>query len=363
MDDAAFMQQAIALARRGRGMVAPNPLVGAVVVANGQVLGEGWHEGPGTPHAEVVALEAAGQAADGASLYTTLEPCAHVGRTGPCSDAIIASGVSRVAIGVEDPTAISGDGMAQLRGAGITVDLGVEAAAVAQQIRPFLHHAATGSPFVVLKMAVSLDGKIATSAGSTTQLTSERARADVHRIRGDVGAIIVGSGTAIADQPRLTVRDETYPGRAPLRVVLDGRGRVPPTGPLFDGTAPTLVVTTDAGVGALPGWEAAGAEAIVLSAREGGGVSFEPILKELGARGIDAVLVEGGGIVAAAAIADDVIDRLVIYYAPMFLGGDAVDMVGPLGGIDRVGGRLISIDSVTPLGPDLKVEADVHRDR
>ena len=246
--DEELMAQAVALAARARRRTAPNPWVGAVIVRDGVVVGEGATEPPGGPHAEIVALDAAGNAANGATIYSTLEPCSHQGRTGPCVDALIDVGVARVVVGVEDPDPqVAGTGIGRLRAAGITVDVGIAEAAVAAQLAPYLHHRRTGRPYSVVKSAISIDGVTAAVDGSSQWITGPAARADAHEVRADSQAIVVGSGTALADRPSLTVRDVAEPpDHPPLRVLLDSRGHVPALGPLFDMTlAPTLVITTE----------------------------------------------------------------------------------------------------------------------
>src|SRR5215211_5822293 len=242
------MARAVALAAGVRRRTAPNPWVGAVVARDGVVVGEGATEPPGGPHAEVVALRAAREAARGATVYVTLEPCVHHGRTPPCGDALIAAGVARVVVAAEDPDPrVAGEGIARLRAAGIDVTRGPRADAVVRQLAPYLHHRRTGRAFCLLKTATSVDGRTAAADGSSQWITGPIARADAHGLRADSQAIVVGAGTALADRPALTVRDIDPPVRVPpARVLLDARGRVPAAGPLFDtALAPTLVLTTD----------------------------------------------------------------------------------------------------------------------
>lgn len=366
MSDEAYIERAIALAERARGMVSPNPLVGAVVVsADGRVAGEGWHEGPGLPHAEVIALGDAGEAARGATLYTTLEPCNRFGRTPPCTRAIAEAGIARVVASVRDPNpAVDGRGLEELRTAGIQVREGVLAEEAARQNEAFAKHVRTGLPFVVWKMAASLDGKVAARDGSSRWVTGEAARADVHRLRAWSDAIVVGAGTALADDPSLTVRDPGYRGRPPLRVLVDARGRVPASGDLFDDDAPTLVATT---LLAPPErrdeWSSAGAEVVVYEP-EGEGVPLGGLAADLGKRDVQGVLLEGGPTLAFAAVEEGIVDKVIVYLAPKLIGGTEAPTV--LGGrgfapiSSAVQMRLRSFDRV---GEDLRVEADVHRDR
>ena len=318
------MRRALALAASVRMRTAPNPWVGSVVVAQGN-----WYEGatepPGGPHAEVVALASAGDRADGATLYTTLEPCAHQGLTPPCTDAIVAAGVTRVVVGVLDPDPrVSGRGVSELRRAGLEVVVGVAAEEGTELLAPYLKHRRTGRPWVVLKLAATLDGRIAAPDATSRWLTGDEARADAHRLRAASDAVLVGAGTVRADDPELTVRSGPEPERQPLRVVL--------------GHAP--------------------ADARVLPALE---LEGEPstVLDELGARGILQVLVEGGARVAHAFHHDGVVDRYVLYLAPALFGGDdAVPMFAGPGASTMEGvwrGRLVS---VVRLGSDVRVELE-----
>jgi diaminohydroxyphosphoribosylaminopyrimidine deaminase/5-amino-6-(5-phosphoribosylamino)uracil reductase len=307
-------------------MTTPNPWVGCVVVAaDGVETFEGATTPPGGAHAEVVALEAAvaGGSARSATLYSTLEPCVHHGRTAPCTDAIIEAGVARVVVGVPDPDArVSGRGIAALQAAGIEVTVGVGAAAVAEQLAPYLKHRRTGRPWVVLKLAATLDGRTAAPDGSSRWITGEAARADAHRLRADSDAVLVGAATVRADDPELTARLEPEPVRQPLRVVL--------------GQAP-------AGARIRP--------AIELSGDLGG------VLDELGGRGVIQVLVEGGAGVAHQFHQAGLVDRYVLYLAPAFLGGDDGRPVFSGAGAatmqDVWRGRLVS---VARLGDDIRVE-------
>jgi len=365
MDDEAYLERALGLAERGRGLTSPNPLVGAVVVAGGRILGEGFHEGPGLPHAEIVALEEAGDGARGATLYTTLEPCDHFGRTPPCTQSIVRAGVARVVSAMGDPNpVVDGRGFAALEAAAIEVRTGVLAQEAARQNEAYLKHVRTGLPFVTWKMAASLDGKVASRDGTSRWITGEAARADVHRLRAASDAILVGAGTALVDDPSLTVRDPGYRGRPPLRVLVDARGRVPETGDLFDQAARTMVATT----GAAPrdrreAWRSRGAE-VVEYEPEGGNVPLLQLLADLGKRDVQSVLLEGGPTLAWSMVEDRAVDKVVVYFAPKLIGGEAAP--GVLGGrgfapiAQAVRLRVASFDRV---GEDLKVEAHVHRDR
>jgi diaminohydroxyphosphoribosylaminopyrimidine deaminase/5-amino-6-(5-phosphoribosylamino)uracil reductase len=321
VDDEVAMGRAIGLAAGVRTSTSPNPWVGCVVESvDGRVF-EGATSPPGGPHAEAAALAAAGDAARGATAWVTLEPCAHEGRTPPCADALVAAGVSRVVVGIEDPDAqVRGAGIARLRDAGLDVEVGTRAAEVAEQLAPYVKHRTTGRPWVVLKLAASLDGRTAAPDGSSRWITGEAARSDAHRLRAESDAVLVGAATVRIDDPSLTVRHVDGPD--PLRVVL--------------GTAP-------------PG-------AKVHPCLELGG-PLDAVLEELGGKGIVQVLVEGGASVAGDFHRAGLVDRYVVYLAPVLFGGD--DARGVFAGPGAVSvddvwrGRIVS---VTPLGDDLRIE-------
>jgi diaminohydroxyphosphoribosylaminopyrimidine deaminase/5-amino-6-(5-phosphoribosylamino)uracil reductase len=363
-----FMRKAIALAANGLGLASPNPMVGAVVVAGGRVVGEGWHEGPGTAHAETVALSQAGALARAATLYVTLEPCSHQGRTAPCAPAIVAAGVASVVAACRDPNpVVDGRGFETLRAAGIRVNEGVLGAEASELIAGFAKHVVSGLPFVTLKMAASLDGRVAARDGSSRWITGDAAREDAHKLRAASDAIMVGAATALADDPSLSVRLEGYRGRSPLRVLVDGSGRVPATGALFDGSSPTMVVTTQrAPVERRNEWARAGAQVTLWesgSARKGL-VPIAEVMEALGKRDMQSVLIEGGPTLAWLAVRDRVVDRFVLYLAPKLIGGERAPGVLGGEGITTITGALpVQIRSIARIGDDVKVVADVHRDR
>ena len=353
------MRRALAHARRGLGRTMPNPIVGACVVdPDGAVLGDGAHERAGEPHAEVHALMEAGARARGATMYCTLEPCAHVGRTGPCTDQIIAAGITRVVAAMEDPNPlVQGRGFAQLRAHGIVVDVGVEREAAARLNQPFLTSVAEGRPFVILKAATSLDGRIAAARGVRTPLTSRSALRHAHTMRAQVDAIAVGSETVLIDDPQLTVR-EVYRERPLTRVVFDRRLRVSPRARLFSTVqaGPVIIVTTAEVQQAQP--EAVGAleraGAMVLPV-DGAGVS--PALRRLTGLGIQSVVIEGGAALHAAAWDEGVVDFVQLYVAPVALGHDGVPL---LDGRSFSPAALIE-SRIDQLGPDVLIEGYVHR--
>ena len=364
VSDEAYMGRALELAERGRGLASPNPMVGAVVVRDGEIIGEGWHEGPGTSHAEAVALREAADRARGATVYTTLEPCDHTGRTPPCTRAIVTAGVARVVSAVRDPHAIvDGRGIARLREAGIEVTEDVERDRAAELNRAFFTHVTTGRPYVVWKVASSLDGKVAARDGSSRWITGEAARADVHRLRGWADAVVTGAGTVLADDPELTVRDVDYRGRPTSRVVVDAAGRVEPSCRVFSADAPTLVATTsDVDREHADAWRAAGAEVETLDGPDG--VDLEALLVLLGKRDVQGVLLECGPRLAWSAVSADLVDEVVLYLAPKLVGGaDAPGLLGGAGFAPIAEALELEIRSVERIGSDVKVVADVHRHR
>ncbi|MEX2583517.1 MAG: bifunctional diaminohydroxyphosphoribosylaminopyrimidine deaminase/5-amino-6-(5-phosphoribosylamino)uracil reductase RibD [Gemmatimonadota bacterium] len=322
--DARFMRRAIELAERGRGRVAPNPLVGAVVVRAGHVVGEGWHAAFGEAHAEVEALTAAAGAARGATLYVTLEPCAHTGKTGPCTEAILAAGVSRVVFACEDPDPAAGGGGEVLRDAGLQVSSGVERSAARALNGPFFHRhsrEAPPRPWTELKLALSLDGRIADREARAAWITGAEARAETHRLRAGHDAVAVGIGTALADDPNLTVRGREEPRIAPARIVFDRNARLPLDSRLVR-TAREIPVW----VVCLPGGDEMArrrleAEGVrILEA-----VGLADALTALRSAGFNSVFCEGGARIASSLLAGGLVDRLTLFYAPLFLGPEAID--------------------------------------
>jgi len=333
-EERAWMRRALALAERGWGQTAPNPMVGAVVVRDGVAMGKGFHATFGEAHAEVVALADAGERARGATVFVTLEPCNHHGKTPPCVDALIAAGVKRVVAAVRDPGRESAGGAERLRAAGIEVDFGVEETAARELNAPFFFAVGGATrPWVTLKLAVSLDGAIAgaSNADSPRWLTGETARKYVHRLRAQSDAIAVGIGTALADDPLLTVRSGRRPRVAPLRVVFDRSARLPLSSRLVKTArrVPTLVMADQA--------DAAAARAL-----EAKGVLFEsapdilPKLEVLHRRGVRSLLVEGGSILAGALLGAKAVDRLIIFQAPVLLGAGALPAFSGVAGMERL---------------------------
>lgn len=370
MDDRAAMEHALALAERARGRVSPNPPVGCVIVADGGVVGEGWTQPPPGAHAEAMALAEAGEAARGAHAYVTFEPCAHHGRTPPCAEALAAAGLSRVVYAVAEPGAEAGGGAALLRAAGATVEHDREAEpAAARQLAAHLHAAATGRPLVVVKLAVSLDGRLAAADGTSQWLTGSAARQRAHRLRAEADAVLVGAGTAVGDDPRLTVRvwdggseaawdggsEAVRDGPQPLRVVLDRRARLSPSAALADTTAaPTLVVVgPQADPERVAALERAGVETLTVTADRAAGDDLRAVLASLWERDVRQVLVEGGATVAGAVVAAGLADQLEIHLAGTLLGEGGLPALSGLPVTTLADAPRFSLDEVSRCGDDL----------
>ncbi len=324
--DRQLMARAIALAERGRGRVSPNPLVGCVVTRDGHIVGEGWHQQAGGPHAEVAALTDAGDAAAGATAYVTLEPCDHQGRTGPCSRALIEAGVARVVYGLADPNDLAAGGHARLSAHGVEVSGGCLADWVAEQNRVFVHRVRAGRPHVTLKLAQTLDGRLV--APGRRWLTGLPARHEVHRMRDAADAVLVGVGTVLADDPRLDVRHVAARGAPARPVVLDSAGRIPTDARVVRSGA--LVVTTDRADGARrAALTRAGASVVVVPATPEGRVDPAAALTALADRDITAVLAEPGATLAGALVRAGLVDRLVIHVACQVAAFDGIPRLVP----------------------------------
>jgi diaminohydroxyphosphoribosylaminopyrimidine deaminase / 5-amino-6-(5-phosphoribosylamino)uracil reductase len=317
-DDAAYMRHALDLARLGWGQTAPNPMVGAVVVRDHVIVGEGFHARYGSEHAEVSALRAAGERARDATVYVTLEPCAHRGHTPPCTEALIQARVHRVVVAIRDPHPVAAGGLDRLHAAGIATTVGPESAAARELNGAFLHALHSDRPWVTLKLALSLDGAVRDAAHTPGWLTGPAARAEVHRLRAGCDAVGVGIGTVLADDPLLTVRDVAPPRVPPLRIVFDGTARLPLTSRLARSVAagPVCVVAREPDADRASRLTAAGIEVLVAG-------TLGDALRAFRARGIRSLLVEGGPRLAGAAFAASAVDRLIIFQAPLVLGAGA----------------------------------------
>lgn len=332
--DAGWMRTALGLARRGLGRVWPNPAVGCVLVADGVVVGRGRTADGGAPHAEALALAQAGARARGATAYVTLEPCAHTGRTPPCTEALIAAGVARVVVATEDPDPrVNGAGVAALRAAGIAVEVGCLAAEAVALNRGFLTRVTSGRPMLTLKLAASLDGRIATGTGESRWITGPRARSEVHLMRAQSDAVLVGAGTVRSDDPKLDVRDLGMEEASPVRVVVSGALSLPRDGNLAAtaGQIPLwLCHDPEAEAGRRKAWTELGAELIELPFQADGQLDLPAMMQRLGERGLTRLLCEGGGRLAAALIEDDLVDEVVAYTAGLVLGAEAIPAIGGL---------------------------------
>jgi len=335
VDDAAHMRAALALARRGLGQVWPNPTVGCVLVRDGEVVGRGWTQPGGRPHGETEALRRAGARAAGATAFVSLEPCCHWGKTPPCTDALAAAGVARVVLPIEDPDPrVAGQGIARLRAAGIAVETGLCAEAASEINAGFLLRIATGRPLVTLKLAASLDGRIATASGQSRCITGEPARERAHLLRASHDAVMVGSNTVQTDDPELTCRLPGLEQRSPVRIVVDGRLRVPLTARVVVAARRTptwFIIREDADETRRKVFADCGVETIVVPVTQTGELDLAAGLAELGSRGLTRVLAEGGSRFAAALISADLVDRLAWFHAPSIIGGDGLAAVAAFG--------------------------------
>ncbi|MBX3324269.1 MAG: bifunctional diaminohydroxyphosphoribosylaminopyrimidine deaminase/5-amino-6-(5-phosphoribosylamino)uracil reductase RibD [Nitrospira sp.] len=362
------MTLALRLAAKGQGTTSPNPMVGAVVVKQGRIVGQGFHLRPGTPHAEILALQRAGAQARGAVLYVTLEPCCHLKkRTPPCVPEILRAGVSRVVIAMPDPNpAVKGKGVAALRRAGLFVTVGMARTEAENLNRAYGHWMKTGRPYVTLKAGITLDGQLATASGESRWITGELSRREVHQLRGRMDAVLVGMGTVLIDNPALTARLgvglEKLAPRQPLRIVLDSRLRTPLKARVLahQDKAKTMIATTAAAPAARRSvMQTKGIEVLTLPAVHGR-VSLPALLKELGRRGVTSLLVEGGGEVNAAMLKGKLVDHVCLYMAPLLLGGQ--NAKGLIGGESpaRLASAIALRHVVTRLvGHDLVVEGDL----
>lgn len=357
--DRTFMKMAMDLAVKARGRTSPNPMVGAVVVKGDIIVGRGYHAKAGTPHAEIHALNEAGEAARGATMYVTLEPCCHYGRTGPCTGAIIESGITRVVTAMADPNPlVSGEGIRVLESAGIEVICGVMEEEALELNEVFLKYITTLRPFVVAKAAVSIDGKIATRSGKSKWITGAAAREYGHQLRDWHDAILVGIGTVLADDPSLTTRLPGGRGRDPVRIILDSRASIPPNARVLtqQSEASTVIAATS---GAPPekveALRRAGADVIFVN--DGPKVDLDELMSILGGRGITSVLIEGGARVHGSAFTAQIVDKVAWFIAPKIIGGqDAPGPVGGLGVEDLSEAAELERVKVNRLGPDLLVE-------
>ncbi len=362
------MTLALRLAAKGRGTSGPNPMVGAVVVKRDKIIGQGFHLRPGTPHAEILALRQAGKLAQGATLYVTLEPCCHLEkRTPPCVPEILRSGVRRVVVAMQDPNpSVKGKGAAALRRAGLSITIGVACSEAEELNMAYCHWMKTGRPHVTLKAGMTLDGKLAAATGESRWITGERSRREVHQLRDDVDAVLIGLRTVLADDPSLTARTgprlEQLASKQPLRIVVDSRLRTPVKAQILaqQDKAKTIIATTAAASAARRSvLQKQGIEILTVPALQGR-VSLPALLEQLGRRGIMSLLVEGGSEVNAAMLKAQLVDHIRLYVAPLLLGGQ--NAKGVIGGTSpaRLAGAIEVRHMVTrSIGNDVVVEGDL----
>ncbi|MFO1141888.1 MAG: bifunctional diaminohydroxyphosphoribosylaminopyrimidine deaminase/5-amino-6-(5-phosphoribosylamino)uracil reductase RibD [Amaricoccus sp.] len=356
--DAGWMRAALALARRGLGGVWPNPSVGCILVKDGRVVGRGRTGAGGRPHAEAAALAQAGALAKGATCYVTLEPCVHTGQTPPCSAALIAAGVARVVVAIEDPDPrVNGRGVEALRTAGIAVEVGCLATEAVATNRGFLTRVTAGRPMVTLKLASSLDGRIATGTGESRWITGPAARAEVHLMRAQSDAVLVGAGTVRSDNPRLDVRDLGIRDANPVRVVVSGALSLPRDGHLAETAKQVplwLCHDQEAEPARRQAWTEAGAELIEIPFQEDDQLDLAAMMQALGDRGLTRVLCEGGGRLAAALIEADLVDEVVVFTAGVVLGAEAIPSVAALDVPALQLAPRFRLLEAAPIGPDMR---------
>lgn len=359
--DSAMMARALTLAARGRYTAHPNPMVGCVLVRDGSVIGEGWHQRAGAAHAEVNAIESA-EDARGATCYVTLEPCSHHGRTPPCVNAILAAGVTTVVCAMEDPfAAVAGNGIAALQSAGVEVRTGLMQAAAEALNRGYLSRVRRGRPFVRLKVAASIDGAVAMKNGQSQWITGPEARDDVQRLRAGSGAILTGIGTVLADDPSFTVRhrDLDTGGRQPLRAILDSRLRMPRSARMLCLPGTTLVFCSSSdGAVTLQG---AGAEVVTVPG-SGGMLDLLAVLENLGGRDINDLLIEAGPSLAGSMLAEHLVDELVIYQAPHIMGSETISMFRTPGLTELADRQRLTITDTRRVGADLRITATIDKE-
>jgi diaminohydroxyphosphoribosylaminopyrimidine deaminase / 5-amino-6-(5-phosphoribosylamino)uracil reductase len=358
VQDWRYMRLAYRLAQKGAGRTSPNPMVGAVLVRGGKVVGSGYHRVAGSDHAEIVALKQAGAKAKGATLYITLEPCSHYGRTPPCADALIRARIKEVVAAMSDPNPrVAGRGFKKLRRAGIAVRTGLLEAECRTMLEAFIKFITQRIPFVTLKLAATLDGKIATVSGDSRWISGPRSRSLVHRWRNLTDAVLVGAATVQVDDPQLTCR--IADGRNPYRVVLDSRLSIRPSAQLFRHKDPhkTIVATTDRAAAAKRrAVESHGAQVWRMPAKNNQ-VAWQPLLKKLAAQGIVSVLIEGGAAIAASALKHRVVDKVEFFFAPKIIGGDGRVMIDSLAIGKMAHAIALKKTSVQRVGEDLLVSA------
>lgn len=330
--DEYYIKLALELAERAKGRTSPNPMVGAVIVRDGKIVGTGYHQKAGTPHAEIHALMEAGEMAEGATMYVNLEPCSHHGRTGPCTDAIIKSGISKVVCSMLDPNPkVNGRGKKILEEHGIKVNVGILEKEAQELNRFFIKYITTGRPYVIIKVAMSLDGKIATSTGNSKWISSEESRLLVHKLRDEVDAILVGVNTIIRDDPSLTTRLPNSSGKDPIRIIVDSKARTPLNAKVLhqSSDAKTIIAVTDQLSEGDVKHIRPYADVIFAKSKDGK-VDLEDLMKKLGQMEITSVMIEGGAEINWSAVESGIVDEVMFFIAPKLIGG--ANAKGPIGG-------------------------------
>lgn len=361
--DQTYMKRALELANKGRGFTTPNPMVGAVIVKNGEIIGEGYHQKAGEPHAEVNAIDSATESVEGATMYVTLEPCSHYGRTPPCSDLIIDKQLKKVVIAATDPNPlVSGRGIESLRQAGIEVVAGVCESESHKLNEVFNHYITTKLPFVLLKYAMSLDGKIATETGESKWISSEDSRHHAHHLRGHLSGILVGIGTVLKDDPSLTCRIPGYLN--PTRIILDSKLRIPVDAKVLKNQeeARTIVLTTSQ-ASQEKQTELSRRNITVISVQDDKGqINLKKAMQVIGENGIDSLLLEGGGTVNASALSADIVNKLAVYIAPKLIGGkDAISPIMGQGVLNMSDVYKLKDMDINRIKDDIYIEAYIDR--
>lgn len=352
------MKRALKLSKKGLCLTCPNPMVGAVIVKDGQIIGEGWHRGPGTPHAEIVALKACLTDPKGATMYVTLEPCNHYGRTPPCSEAIIKAGIGEVIYAIADPNPVAGGGGKRIERAGIKTRAGLGRKEAIELNRKFLHFCLTGRPWVIMKAAMSLDGKIATAGGESQWITSERSRKLVHKLRAEVNAVLVGSGTLLADDPRLNNRINNGSSRQPLKLLLDSKLQLTKEHRIVSEQPENLIVFCTAEAPKDKEENLRGLGVRIIRQETAGMVNLAEALASLGRLGVQSVLIEGGSTVFTSFWELGLVNEYYLFYGSFFIGGDLASGVLRGKGIKSlVEAERLKVESVKRLGPDILIHA------
>ena len=364
LDDAFYMKRVMELASKGSGSTSPNPLVGAVIVKDGAIIGEGWHQRVGEAHAEVNAIQNAVKPVEGATIYVNLEPCSHFGRTPPCAAELVKRKFKRVVVAMEDPNPlVAGRGIKLLRDNGIQVDIGLDKLEALKLNDVFIKYITVKKPLVLLKAAMTLDGKTATKTGDSKWISSELSRGYVHHLRNRYSSILVGSNTVIRDDPQLTTRLEGLKGRNPVRIVVDSKGRIPVDARVLEtgeNTKTIIATTPDMEEEKLNYLRARGVDIIITGKKEGR-VDLGQLVEELGRRGMDSLMVEGGGTIAAAFLEQGLVDKAAVFIAPVIIGGkEAPTPVMGTGTSLISDGYRLKHQSISTFGGDVLVEGYIN---